>query len=374
MKVLFLGEYSGVFTELSKALDSFGIETYKISNGDGYKNYPTDFYIERKGPKNSFELFLVRISYRLGIMGLMDFVRVWSKLKQKLDGYDVVQINNPRFLPYGYLINNYILRYVLKHNKNMFMSVLGDDYYVNKWYIQSDTKMPMYKKHKYKILSRELFFGKYVTDYALKKAKAIIPGTYVYKLSYEWCGNTTPIIPFPCDERLIGYPFKIKEGEPIRIFHGWQKGKEERKGNDVFDRVIKKVVLKYGSKVEYQIVQGVPFDEYKKMFASCHIYIDQLYAHDKATSGMYGMAAGKVVFAGFETSSLLEYPCYNGEEIGISSSLNENELFRQFCDLIDNPRRMEKISENAIRFIRDNHAASKVAKMYLQVWNTFCDM
>lgn len=43
MKVLFLGEFSGVFTELLPALQERGIETFLISDGDSFKKYKADF-------------------------------------------------------------------------------------------------------------------------------------------------------------------------------------------------------------------------------------------------------------------------------------------------------------------------------------------
>ena len=374
MKVLFLGEYSGAFLEICKGLNKLGIETYRISDGDSYKHIPTDYLINVKPFTNRYASILhYRVWNRLGTSRLRLFLKEWGHLKKLMKGYDVVMFNNPRFFPFGDLINRYIVRYVAKHNRKLFMSVLGDDYYVDRWYFTNDTKSLMYKLTKKKKIIFELFWGKYLTDYMIKKVSAIIAPTWVYKSSYDWTGKTTHLVPFACDENRIGTPFHINEGEPIRIFHGWQKGREITKGNDVFDRVIKRVVQKYGDRVQYQVVQSVPFEEYQKMYSECHIYIDQLYAHDKATSGMYGMAAGKVVFAGFEKESLKEYPYYSGEEVGIPASMNEDELFHQFCELIDNPRRMEQISRNAIEFVKANHASMKVAQMYLDIWNTYKD-
>lgn len=370
MRVLFLGEYSGAFLEICKGLNKLGIETFRISDGDSFKHIPTDYLIEVKPFANRYTSILhYKVWNRLGISRLFLFLRSWGSLKDKIKGYDVVMLNNPRFFPFGDLINHYIVHYLAEHNSRIYLAVLGDDYYVNKWYFANDNKSLMYKLQKKDKIIFELFFGKFLTDYIVDKASAIIAPAWTYKSAYDWTGKTK-FVPFSCDESKIGTPFQIKEGEPIIIFHGWQKGKEYRKGNDVFDRVIRKVVQKYGDKVKYNVVQNVPFEEYQKLYTECHIYIDQLYEYDKGTSGMYGMAAGKVVFAGFEKTSLEQYPHYNGEEVGISASLNEEELYKQFCDLIDNPRRMEQISENAIAFVKANHASIMVAKMYLDIWNS----
>ncbi len=370
MKVLFLGEYSGAFLEIAQGLNKLGISTYRVSDGDSYKQIPADFIIPQPDKCCRLITYLRIYTKMFGVFRLFTFIKIWPELKKKIQGFDVVQINNPRFLPFGDLINFFIVRYVYNHNKRIYLSVLGDDYYVDRWYFKNDNKMPWYKFNKKTIQRREKYFLKFITDYIIEKSTAIIAPTWVYKSAYDWTGKTTRVIPFACDENKIGNPIKLGVNEPIKIFNAWQKGKEMRKGNEVFDKVVKKVVEKYGDKVNYQVVQNVPFDVYMDLFKDCHIYIDQLYAHDKATSGMYGMAAGKVVFAGFEEEALSVYPVYNKEEIGVPSSMDENILFDQFCYLVENPERLEVISKNAINFIKSNHSSLIVAKMYLGVWNS----
>lgn len=130
---------------------------------------------------------------------------------------------------------------------------------------------------------------------------------------------------------------------------GKRKGK--RKGNDIFDRVIRKVVTKYGSIVDYRIVSGVTYEEYIKTYESAHIFIDQLYAEDKGYNALLGMAAGKVVFSGYNNQVLNTYPNYDGKIVGMDVTTDESTLFDRFCLLIDNPSLMEEISRNAIDFV-----------------------
>ncbi|OKZ04489.1 MAG: hypothetical protein BHV78_00880 [Bacteroides sp. CAG:1060_57_27] len=155
------------------------------------------------------------------------------------------------------------------------------------------------------------------------------------------------------------------------IFHGWQTGREATKGNDVFDRVIRKVVNKYGSsKIKYIIVKNIPFEEYCTLFLSAHIFIDQLYAVDKGMNGLLGMAAGKVVFSGFMPEALAEYRYYEDNIIGIRAYNDEMYLFDKFCELIENPSLMEEISKNAIDFVLHNHLSTVVARQYIDLWSS----
>lgn len=377
-RILLVGEYSGVFTELSKELKKRkDLDVFTVNDGDGYKNYPADLHVACKKFNHSFlGKVIYYISFRLGLLNILDFISNWRILKKSLSCYDIVLITNPvMFSEWGAIPNLIILRYLKKHNDSVFLSVLGFDYYELKYNrIHNNTSgfyTPRLKDYiipnyvwKYKFC----LFYRFLNDYSAQIAKKIIPGLLPYKQCYEWTGKTSKLIPFPVNDTLLGSPIKVDESQPIIIFHGWQKGKESYKGNDVFDRVIKKVVDKYGDKVDYRVVQGVSYDVYIRSYSDCHIFIDQLYFPDKGFNAVLGMAKGKVVFSGFSEEALRAYPNYNGEQVGINAYNDEKYLFEQFCNLIDNPKRIEHISKNAIEFVKNNHLSKLVADMYMHIW------
>ncbi len=382
IKVLFIGEYSGVYTELIKGLKRKGVECFTISNGDGYKKYPADIlFINNVIPtKNFFKRAYRNVIKRLGLHGLYNFLKRWKELKQYVKGYDIVQlVSSVPLTGFGSIANLIMIKYVHKNNKHIFLSVLGDDYYTVKWLGNEKNNSSFFKDNKLKNIFRPssqftykyCFLYKYLNDYIVRISKSIMPGSYSYFMSYQWTNTHIGYFPFPIDESKIKQPIILKDNEPIVIFHGWQKGKDSRKGNDVFDRVIKKVVKKYGEKVEYRVVQNVPFNEYIKLYSDSHIFIDQLFGFDKGMNGLLGMAAGKVVFSGFKKNTLCNYPNYKGELIGIESHNDEDYLFERFCELIDNPRLIEKISKNAIEFVKQNHLTDFVADLYINEWKKY---
>lgn len=379
MKILFIGEYSNVFTELSKELKSRGHETFCISDGDNFKKYPADYLFinEIKETKSVIYKSLRQLNHRLGLSGISDFLKRWRKVKHLFAGYDVVQLINPVALTgYGSIPNLIMLHYVRKHNKAIYMSVLGDDYYVIEWfkhnkrtanYYNADFFTKYIKPDVRTRYSRCLFY-KTLNDYAVKISKAIIPGLACYKHAYDWCNKTTSIVPFPLTSQKVGKPFHLSGDEKIVIFHGWQKGKEARKGNDVYDEVIKKVVSDHKDKVEYVIVQSVPFEEYVRLFNNCHIYIDQLYFPEYGYNALLGMAAGKVVFSCYNESYLSEFPTYSGEKIGICANMDPETLYNQFCEVINDISLMNTISKNAIEYVKNNHLSEVVTDLYLSIW------
>lgn len=381
MKVLLIGEFSSVHSELAKGLIRNGIEVTTVSSGDGFKNYKSDVVIHPKRINSMiwrkiYALFFSRTGYN----NYDGFKRDWPQLKETFKDYDVVQFINPNFLPYGPKILLQIAKELKKNNQKMFLCVLGWDYYVLKdrrltdknpnpitdkgiteWFRHS-----VYSQYKYTLGAKRL------NDYLINSCSCIIPGLYEYYRPYMWSNKITDVIPFPIGEEKIGKPFTIKDGDKIVIFHGWQKGREREKGNDVYDKVIRRVVEKYGpERVEYKMVQSVPYDQYVKLFNDSHIFIDQLYSHSYGVNAVLGMAAGKVVFSGLEAYQLKFMPNYHGERIGIQAEVREDDLFKQFCDLIENPLLMNEISRNAIDYVRHNHSLEVVAKMYLSRWDEY---
>ena len=384
MRVLLLGEFSGVFTELRKGLLERGVEVVSINDGDGWKNYPADLRVDNMPLKQipiilkPFRYVYKLILYRLGLNGLIRLYKLWPKLKLLLSEYDVVQLSNPVVLPpLGSVANLIVLRYVFNHNKKVCMNCMGGDYYELKYRIKHMSNHSLCRKHRianlfgFPYLSFKYFyclFYKKLNDYAVANVKAIIPITKDYKDVYNWTGKMTGIIPIAVSESVVGEPIHLQDGEKIIIFHGWQLGRESDKGNDIFDNVIHKIVLKYGQRVDYQVVHNIPYNDYITKLRGCHLFVDQLYSDDKGVNGLLGMAAGKVVFSGFKKESLENYAHYDGKQVGISSYNDEEYLYNRFSELIDNPRLIEQISQNAIEFVKKNQITPVVTEMYLDVW------
>ena len=380
MKILLIGEYSGVYTELAKALKNKGHDVTTISDGDGYKHFPVDIRINNPYPKNKNilnSIFNFLLDYS-GLRGVFKFFFIWNSIKRKIIDYDVVQLINPVALSgFGSIVNLYLLSYLKRKNSQIFLSAVGDDYYRINYIMKQNSKDTYLKNHHVKDLLLKCFSLKYyyglfykkLNNYAIDISVKVIPGAYEYKMVYEWCAKSTNLIPFPIGRDKIGSSINIRPNEKIVIFNGWQKGKEQRKGNDIFNRAVRKVLREHHGKVDYIIVHNKPYEEYIKSFESAHIFFDQCYSCDRGVNGLLGMAAGKVVFSGFEAEALECYPYYDGtKEYGINAKPDEEYLYKCLIELIENPQRMETISKNAIEFVTQNHLNDSVAERYMQIW------
>ena len=85
MKVLLLGEYSGVHTNLAKALRDENHEVTLVHDGESFKKFPADFYIKYKmlEVKNrklnliiKFFYYFLNLSGFCGILQIFKYINV----------------------------------------------------------------------------------------------------------------------------------------------------------------------------------------------------------------------------------------------------------------------------------------------------------
>jgi hypothetical protein len=381
MRILLIGEYSGVHSELKKALLELGHHVTLISDGDSYKNFNSDIEIKnyRKFNKNIFKSIIYLFYDFSGFAGLKTFLKFWKKIKIEISGYDVVQLINPvAFSGFGSIPNLILLRYLKKKKNKIYLCALGDDYYWVKSCFKRENKFEALKHinflnfylHSFSTKYTHGILYKYLNNYAIKISIKIIPGAYDFHKVYSWSLKCSNIIPLPIAYDKIGSPLKINPNEKIIIFHGWQKGKENRKGNYIFDRVVKKLLLKYPSKINYKVVSNISYDKYVKTIKLAHIALDQCFSYDKGMNGLINMAAGKVTFTGLEPEALENYELKTFNQIGINAKNDEKYLFKELEYLILNPSKIEEISIAAIDFVKLNHTSEKIAKRYLDIWSS----
>lgn len=379
MKVLLIGEYSGVHTNLAKALRQKEVSVLTIHDGDAYKKFPADINISYKYLssnifliKKFLNLYYLILTY-LGVIGCFQILKYFSVIS-KLKNYDVVQIINPIALAgYGSIVNYFFIRYIVNNNKKMFMCALGDDYI----WVDSALKDKKYKSMFHNIdpkhwkeyihpfMYKYGFFYKKLNYYTIKKSRRIIPGLYDYYMYYKKFSNCNEIVPIPMVINENVKPLQFIS-YPIKIFHGWQPNKIARKGNDILDEAVRRILKNYPDLIDYEIIGGISYNEYIRKFDESFIYFDQCYSLDRGVNALLGMEAGKVVFGGFskEVKSI-----YNiSKDVMIDIEPNVDDIYNKLEKLILDPKIMEEISINSIKFITEYHSLDVVSDLYLNIW------
>lgn len=382
MKVLLIGEYSGVHTNLAKNLTAQGHTVTTVSDGDGYKNFPRDVDLA-VSETGFFKSSIVKnILYYLGIKGIISYFKKRAEL-DKLKGFDIVQLINPApITAYSSIANYMLLRKLKKNNGKFFLCALGDDYYWVKLCLSGKLKYSPLDKCNLLTCKKYLFSLKYIygigykqlNDYAVTISSKIIPGLTDYKNAYTWSDKVTETIGIPIDqEQLIRtkniYETQsfIRENKVVNVFHGWQKGKDIRKGNDILDATMLSLKEKYPDRLIYEVVSGLPYDEYIKRFDSADIFLDQLYSYDRGVNAILGMANGKLVVSGFEDFVVDDKLI---TEIGINGLPQQEKLAEAIEELIENKQLRNAIINNSLLYVLNNHDPDLIIKKYINEWHS----
>lgn len=358
MRILLIGEYSGVHSNLAHGLRQLGHEVVVASDGDGWKNYKRDLEYAFNESK-------------------------WSRIKLLLDvmlgkfkGFDVVQVINYQMLVLSAnrIFNDLFLNQILKGNKKFFLGAFGDDYF---WVKSCQEHQYKYSQFSHltnavscvdKIHTDKL--GKLTNTIMADKANGIIAGLYEYYHAYDLAGYSRKLtyIPFPII--IEDHPYQkniVKSGEKIKIFMGIQKHRSTWKGSDILLQCLNELVASYPDKVELFVAENVPFNEYKKMYSNCNVLVDQLYSYSPAMNALNAMAQGKILVGGGEQEC---YELYDEiESFPIVNVIPDVEQIKKaLINLINQKDNFEQLGKASHDFVVKHHDAINVAKRYLEFW------
>lgn len=372
MKILLIGEYSGVHSTLAHALRGFGHQVTLCSDGDSYKNFSRDITIKSKNVNGKFSVLLRLVNEFFGTKGLYLYFKNRTVIN-RFSNYDVVQIINPVALDcFGSVANFLLLKKILKKNTSLFMCALGDDtQWVNACLSKSFKYSPLDRLsirnfHRY-LYSLKYIYGLFfssLNSLCLENSKKIIPGLIDYKLAYKNNSKCTEVVPIPILKRLFSPPQPTTY--PVKIFHGWQEGKELKKGNDIFHNVVLKLQDELGSSlVSYKIVKSVPFDTYQDLFNESDIILDQCFSYGCGVNALLGLASGKVVFSGFEI------PNHNWGDgvVGVNAIPDADYLYSKLKSLVLNLDKINEIKDSAYRYALKFHDEKEIARIYIEIWS-----
>jgi hypothetical protein len=354
MKVLLIGDYSGVHVNLKRALKSLGYTCILATDGDGFKEISkSDLYFPKS--KNFFIRRIRKILFL--IFGL-----------KKYYGYDVVQLINPNiFDGTSYYYNQLIIKLIKKHNKSLFLLACGTDYYVYKdrlslKYNPYDDAVNIDSKGK----NRFTKLG-YINNNKLvvSLVNKVIPSTYTYSKAYSWSPKLTQTIPFPLflEENI---PIKlISPKNKYVIFHGINR--KGFKGSKYIIEAMNRIKDKYPDKVEIIVDGLMPLNKYLQLIKNVDIVIDQCLSYEYGMNAVYSMAMGKVVLSGNEIETQIHFQRSDIPIINILPSADD--IFDKLERLIFDPNKILELSKKSRIFVEEFHDSIKVANQFIQIWN-----
>ncbi len=353
MKIMLLGDYSGLSKNLKEGLLELGHEVVLVTNGDGFKQtVKSDLYICKSD------------NYIINLFDKIIFP--FHRINAYYD-YDVVQLiyhNMFGLAQLGY--NHYILNKIKNRTGKMFLSACGEDYFVYKMkdrlkYNPWDELID--KKNSINSLVTKNWYIKNNTKVA-SLVDGIIPSLYTYAEAYRSNANVLNTIPFPMNIKKIKYiPQDIKSNK-LKIFHGLNR--EDFKGTRYIKEAMVKLKNRYPDDVDIVIDGKMPLNKYLKVLEEANIVVDQALSYEYGMNAVYSMAMGKVVLSGNEPECQREFGRTDIPIINITPSIDD--IYTKLEKLVLNKKSIEEIGYNSRIFVENFHDYVTVAQKYVDTW------
>ncbi|MFT4780678.1 MAG: glycosyltransferase involved in cell wall biosynthesis [Pseudohongiellaceae bacterium] len=377
MRILLVGEYSRLHNSLKEGLIKLGHEVVIVGNGDGFKQYPVDIFIDHSF--HSSFLKKIKIAFHkltsINLSSLEVSIKALLKFKH-MKGFDVVQLINEAALGMQAKHEKRFIKRLLKHNKKLFLLSCGIDHQCMKFMMDGKFRysiMSPYLQDKslYNLYKFQLqYLNPNFTDlhhFIYKHCNGVIATDMDYHLPLLGHPKYLGLIPNAINTTKIKFiPINTIDGK-IKIFHGINTSAVVKKGNDYFTEALKIIEKKYTDKVEIITTHSIPYNEYIRYYDECHILLDQTHSYDQGYNALEAMAKGKVVFTGAE-EEWLDYFKLEKNTVAINAKPDVNSIVVDLEWLINNPEHIEIISKNARRFIEKEHELLTITRKYLEVW------
>lgn len=362
MKILLLGEYSNVHATLAEGLRALGHDVVVASDGDAWKDYPRDVDLRRS--QNN----------KLG--GLKYWWRLHRNFKA-FQGFDVVQIINPIFLPLKAERHWRFYKQLRENNKAVFLGAFGMDYYYATTALDchtfrySDFNIGETIRHS---VQNDIWLADWVNGekgrlnrYIAEDCDGIIAGLYEYFLPYRKCyPDKLAFIPFPVKGNASALP--LTPTDKVRFFIGIQQSRTAYKGTDIMLCALVRIVQDYPEKCEMLKVESVPFATYSQLMRDSHVILDQLYSYTPAMNALEAMSQGLIVVGGGEPEN---YEILHETTLRpiINVEPKESSVYEALKELVLHPEMLPRLSAESIAYVNKHHDYKRVAAHYIEFWS-----
>lgn len=354
MRILLLGEYSGLYTNLRDGLRKLGHEAVMAAGGDGWKNIVSDI---------RFDIDASPIVNK-AVRNILPFF----KLRQ-LSGFDVVQIINPLVLYRNFGINRTFLRFIMNNNNKIFLSAAGDDsFYAAAVDARKFRYSPLPDYLELDLRDRSFPYSEpAVIEWNKELASqvdGIIPIAYEYAEAYRNHEKVKATIPMPINLEKIKY-VENPLSEKIIFYHGINR--PGFKGTRHIIKAFEALRHMHARGAEFITGDSLPYMEYLEVVKKTNVIIDQTSSYSCAMNALISMAMGKVVMSGNEPESVRELNQEHSPVINILP--DEKSIISEIELLLDQRLIIPELGYKSRIFVEENHNYINVAQKYLNVWN-----
>lgn len=356
MKILLVGEYSGLFTYLRDGFIALGHEVVLAAGDDGFKSLKSDIQFGKYG-----EGFKGKIKT---LISLINNGRL-------LVGFDKVLLINAKFTN-NLAATKLFYNYLIKNNSQVFLTAAGDDsLYFEYWLRNSYSEFEMYFAdiQKYDGYNHATSWGnKKTIDWnrsLAKRVTGIIPIMYEYHKPYSEFFNCYKSLPIPINVDKVCYSDNRIIDNKLVVFHGLNR--YGAKGTNYVKEAFDILRRKYPQDLELIIDGKMSFEKYQEVLKRTNVVVDQTHSFSLAMNALISMAMGKVVLGGAASESFIELGYEFNPAINITS--DPDSIVKAIEFLLENRSRVPEIGYQSRLFVETHHHYISVAQKYLEYFN-----
>jgi hypothetical protein len=353
MKILLVGEFSGLHRELKKGLIEIGHDATILAAGDGWKDFDCD----------------IKIPQGKGLFSKIAAGFKQYKLIRSLRDYDVVQFIYPHI--FNRIVNSFFINLLIRQNKRSFLIAAGSDAYYWENYKQKFRYFP----HEENLLidlkgksgnGGRKWFKKWNYKMAIS-VNAIIPIAYDYRIGYEGFENLELTIPLPICLSDITPHYFDPEAKKIFLLHGISR--PGFKGSKFIKSALDRLKEKYGDKIEILLPERISYPLYLEILSKADIVIDQALSYSYGMNALLAASFGKVTLSGAEPECLLELGVDWCPIINILPS--SDDIFSKIDNLLSDRNLIKEISYKSRNYVENLHESKVVARRFMKTWSAY---
>lgn len=358
MKILLFGEYSGLFNNLKDGLLKLGHDVFLASDGNLWKQYPSDFRWDTK-PN----------------LGKLKFPIQMSNIflhKEYFVGYDVVLLIAPTIFSGYTLPNKLAYNFLKKHNGKVYLSGAGMtgiifDYWYEKEYEKYHSYVSGYLEN-LKSPKKCMFYQnkklKKWEDKLLNNVNGYIPIWYEYAQPLREFSTLKNTIPIPINVDVLEYKPNIIKNK-IVFFHG-KTSRPGPKGEKYIIGAFDKLRDKYSDVADFLCEGGLPFAEYIQLLDRQNVVLDDANSCSLGMNALSSMAKGKIVMGGAEQIANEELGYNYNPAINLQPDINQIAHCIEY--IIAHKSDLEEMGYKSRMFVEEHHNYIKVAQQYIDIW------
>lgn len=362
MKILFIGDYSGLHATLARCLRAGGHDVTLISDRGVFMNTESDRFLYR----------------RPGIIGSASYLFNSLVALREWKNYDVVQLINPNFLRLRPSKLEYFFKKLKSNNRMVCLTLAGNDYH----FVRACVEGQMFRYSEFRVGEQLTSFAINIPErergwlssencrYAtmvyenIDGAMAVLPEYFI--AAAPWLGDRLYYtgIPIEISQATVARNFEL----PIKLFAGIKSGMELQKGFDKILPAVNRLCDRHPDRFCLEVVRDLPLSDYLATMSKADIVLDQLYSYSPATNALQGMSMGCITASGAEP----EFYDMIGENV-LRPVVRLNpfiDIEKELSVLIEDRDMLATKSVQGIEFVKRHNDVNIVADRFVSCWNS----